>query len=51
MKRTSSPIPDEFLDSKRKTIYEFKNGKKLAKEDQWKSTVGKKQPYESSLER
>ena len=42
---TSSPIPDEFLDSKHKAIYEFKNGKKLSKEDQWKSTVGKKQPF------
>ena len=43
---TASPIPDEFLDSKRKTIYEFKNGKKLSKEDQWKATmIGKKQPF------
>ena len=42
---TASPIPDEFLDSKRKTIYEFKNGNKLSKEDQWTSTIGKKQPF------
>ena len=35
---------DEYLDSTRKTIYEFTNGRKLTKEDQWKSTVGKKQP-------
>ena len=36
---------DEFLDSKRETIYEFKSGKKLAKEEQGKSTIGKKQPF------
>ena len=42
---SSSPIPDEFLDSKRKTIYEFNNGRKLSKEDQWKPTIGKKQPF------
>ena len=41
---TASPIPDEYLDSTRKTIYEFTNGRKLTKEDQWKTTVGKKQP-------
>ena len=42
---TTSPIPDEFLDSKRKAIYEFKKSKKLGKEDQWKSTMGNKQPF------
>ena len=41
---TTSPILDEFLDSS-KTVYEFKNGKRVAKEDQWKSTTGKKQPF------
>ena len=40
---TASPIPDEYLDSTRKTIYEFTN-RKLTKEDQWKTSVGKKQP-------
>ena len=40
----ASPIPDEYLDSTRKPIYEFTNGRKLTKEDQWKTTVGKKQP-------
>ena len=40
---TASPIPDEYLDSTRKTIYEFTSGRKLTKEDQWKTTVGKKQ--------
>ena len=42
---TSSPIPEAFLDSrpKRKAIYEYANGKKEAKEDVWKSAVGKRQ--------
>ena len=33
---SSTPIPPEFLDSRRKTIMEFKNGKKEVKEDDWK---------------
>ena len=36
---SSTPIPPEFLDSKRKTILEFKNGKKEVKEDDWKASV------------
>ena len=31
------PIPLEFLDTKRKTIMEFPNGKSLVKEDDWSS--------------
>ena len=40
---SSTPIPPEFLDSKRKTILEFKNGKKEVKEDDWKASVKTKQ--------
>ena len=40
---SSTPIPPEFLDSKRKTILEFKNGKKEVKEDDWKASVKAKQ--------
>ena len=40
---SSTPIPPEFLDSKRKTILEFKNGKKEVKEDDWKASVKNKQ--------
>ena len=40
---SSTPIPPEFLDSKRKTILEFKNGKKEVKEDDWKVSVKAKQ--------
>ena len=40
---SSTPIPPEFLDSKRKTILEFKNGKKEVKEDDWKASVKSKQ--------
>ena len=35
---SSTPIPPEFLDSKRKTILEFKNGRKEVKEDDWKAS-------------
>ena len=31
------PIPLEFLDTKRKTIMEFYNGKSVVKEDGWRS--------------
>ena len=41
--RVRSPMSSSTPSAK--TIYEFKNGKKLSKEDQWKSTVGKKQPF------
>ena len=40
---SSTPIPPEFLDSKRKTILEFKNGKQEVKEDDWKASVKTKQ--------
>ena len=40
---SSIPIPPEFLDSKRKTILEFKNGKKEVKEDDWKASIKTKQ--------
>ena len=40
---SSTPIPPKFLDSKRKTILEFKNGKKEVKEDDWKASVKTKQ--------
>ena len=40
---SSTPIPPEFLDSKRKTILEFKHGKKEVKEDDWKASVKTKQ--------
>ena len=40
---SSTPIPPEFLDSKRKTILEFKDGKKEVKEDDWKASVKTKQ--------
>ena len=40
---SSTPIPPEFLDLKRKTILEFKNGKKEVKEDDWKASVKTKQ--------
>ena len=40
---SSTPIPPEFLDSKRKTILEFKNGKKEIKEDDWKASLKTKQ--------
>ena len=40
---SSTPIPPEFLDSKRKTILEFKDGKKEVKEDDWKASVKSKQ--------
>ena len=42
---SSTPIPPEFLGSKRKTILEFKNGKKEVKEDDWKASVKTKQPH------
>ena len=32
-----TPIPLEFLDTKRKTIMEFHNGKSVVKEDDWRS--------------
>ena len=41
--RTSTSTPPEFLDSKRKTILEFKDGKKEVKEDDWKASVKAKQ--------
>ena len=40
---SSTPIPPEFLDSRRKTILEFKNGKKEVKEDDWKVSLKTKQ--------
>ena len=40
---SSTPIPPEFLDSRRKTILEFKNGKKEVKEDDWKVGLKAKQ--------
>ena len=40
---SSTPIPPEFLDSKRKTILEFQNGKTGVKEDDWKASVKTKQ--------
>ena len=40
---SSTLIPPEFLDSKRKTILEFKNGKKEVREDDWKASVKTKQ--------
>ena len=45
---SSAPIPPEFLDSKRKTILEFKDGKKEVKEDDWKASVKTKQ-YHSPI--
>ena len=40
---SSTPIPPEFLDSKRKTILDFIHGKKEVKEDDWKASVKTKQ--------
>ena len=40
---SSTPIPPEFLDSKRKTILEFKDGKKEVREDDGKASVKTKQ--------
>ena len=40
---SSTRVPPEFLDSKRKTILEFKDGKKEVKEDDWKASVKTKQ--------
>ncbi len=38
-----NPIPPEFLDSQRKTILEFKDGKKGVKAGDWKASVKTKQ--------
>ena len=40
---SSTPIPPEFLDSKRKTILDFIHGKKEVKEGDWKASVTTKQ--------
>ena len=44
---SSTPIPPEFLDSRRKTIMEFKNGKKEVKEDDWKGRFESKNSFHS----